>query len=197
MKTYSQEDILQFLNKMAQEGRMPENTASAQKAAVSKIFKALDEKELPEGVDVDELIRRFQIKAKTELQSDSLRIYGTRFKSAFNGFLKWNMDPSNYKPKTRRGRPLKNPCHDVRPPLCKDTISQPMTSAGISSQLNAASLVKYPLITASIRGSLEIPEELSKSDIDRLLPLVTEIIKAHGRKTSPLSEKEENDHDNV
>lgn len=193
MNKCSQKDILEFLTKMAQQGTMPANTVNAQKAAVIKVLGVLDEKEqdeVTEDLDLEELIRRFQNKAKHELKGDSLRIYGTRFKSAFNAYFAWNRDPSNFKPKSKRGRPCKA-SSEKKTVSADNNTSKTLLAPMMSSHVNANLLVKYPLITDTIRGSLEIPETLSESDIDRLIPLVTGIIKAHRKSDFLLNEPKE------
>ncbi len=194
MTKFTQNDILKFLNSMSKQSKMPLNTVNTQKAAVIKVSGVLDENErnnLTEDLNIEDLLRRFETKSKHELSGDSLRTYSARFKSAFHGFLAWNKDPSNYKPKSRRGRPVKPSSDKAKIVSTDSNTSQASLSPSLSSQINANLLVKYPLITNTIRGSLELPEKLSKSESDRLIPLVVEIIKAHSKDDSILNKAEE------
>lgn len=187
MESFKEEDILEFLDKMGRDHYSPWSTVNAQKAAVTKVLSALSKEErqnISSNLDIPSLIARFETKAKSELNSDSLRTYAGRFKRAYEGFIKWSTNPSGYQPKTRKRK-------KANPKTIPEFFSDPNTETTTTEhQPNNDSLVKYPIVTETIRGSIEIPEKLSDADIERIIPLITQIVSSHRSEISKQDSKE-------
>jgi len=168
--TIAKAHIIEFLDKMIKDGHMEKNTANARKAAVVKVCTVLDELELHEDLDLNSFLERFQLKAKADLRSESLKSYSARFRTAFNEYIAWSKNPAGYKPdKRKRGRPQNS--------VKKSPVRK--TSGSLGLETNPNKLVKYPLVTKRGLGSIEIPLQLSEAEVSKLIALTEQLFKSH------------------
>jgi hypothetical protein len=95
----SQEDLVAFLDYLADKGLMNMQTASGRKAAVRTLFGALDPAETADvtTLNLDEVAMRFMNKRGGEFKPDSVKVYKSRVASAIEDFKKYRADPLNFK----------------------------------------------------------------------------------------------------
>lgn len=96
---YSLEHLAEFLDIAASQGLLNRATAQSRKVAASKVLGVLDEAQQADlrDVNVDEALKRFGNLERGNLKPESLRIYGTRTRSALRDFIAWVDDPVNFK----------------------------------------------------------------------------------------------------
>src|SRR2546421_13060982 len=104
MDKTSGQDLVDFLDYASDKGLMEANTAASSKTAVQKVLGM--EGDLSQidvaSLDLDQLLRRFETKFKSDFTPGSLNTYGSRVRGAVANFLAWSHDPAGWKP-SRRG----------------------------------------------------------------------------------------------
>jgi len=100
MTGYSKENLVQFLNFMAEKGLMKDSTVSSRKVAVNKVFSVLEETELSDlrKLNIDDVIQRFHNKNSMDVSPSTLRVYESRIKSSIKDFLNYKGNPSGFQP---------------------------------------------------------------------------------------------------
>lgn len=106
----SKTDLLKFLDNMGRKGMIPSNTASARKAAANKVLALLSEEEAQDVtvLDVDETIRRFGNRFRSEYTPESLQSYASRLRSSIDDFKRHCDDPLSFKPGIAKRLPRKS-----------------------------------------------------------------------------------------
>lgn len=97
--SYSESELMDFLDYLSSKGLLGSSTASGRKAAALKILSALDPAEKTDlrNIDRDQTFQRFSNKFGKEFTPDSLTTYKSRFNAALNDFFKYQENPSGFK----------------------------------------------------------------------------------------------------
>lgn len=96
----TRQDFLSFLDWMSEKGLMAKGTASARKAAASKVFGILSEDEAQDVtlLNVDDVMRRFTNLEGRSYTPGSLTTYLSRVRSALDDFKLYLDKPLNFRP---------------------------------------------------------------------------------------------------
>lgn len=99
----SRANLLEFLDYLADKGLMAKSTASARRAAASKVLGILSEEEASDVtlLDLDEVMSRFQNLEGKGYTPGSLATYRGRIKSAVDDFDRYVNNPLGFKPNVR------------------------------------------------------------------------------------------------
>jgi len=97
------DELLKFLVNAGQKGWIKHNTASSLKGTCERVFGTLDPEERVDvaKIDVDAVLGRFANK-NSNVSSQSLRVYGSRIRSAVKLFTEAKANPTGWKPPTGR-----------------------------------------------------------------------------------------------
>lgn len=100
---YSRDELLKFLDFMAEKGLMKKTTASSRKAAANTLMSILEPSESSDvrNIDLDDLLMRFGNMKGAQFKPDSLSVYKSRLGSAINDFVRWRSNPAAFKPSTK------------------------------------------------------------------------------------------------
>lgn len=145
---FSEQDLLDFIDKMSEKHQIAHNTTSSRRLAVSKVLECLsreEKKELNENLDLTNLFNRF--KEKSSLAQASKDIYESRFKTVFKNYVKWTKDP-DFIPRSRQVK-------------AKDSANLNKGSINLSSQ-SALCDFNIPIPFSNISGLLRLPSKLSR-----------------------------------
>jgi hypothetical protein len=96
----SRKGLMEFLDYLANKGLMAGNTAMARKAAANKVLSVLSNEEAADvtGVDLNDVMRRFQNLEGRNYTPGSLTTYQSRTKSALDDFTAYLANPLSFRP---------------------------------------------------------------------------------------------------
>jgi hypothetical protein len=165
-------DLVDFLDYAADKGLMEANTAASQKTAVQKVI-GMDG-DLAEidvaALDLEQQLRRFGTKFKSEFTPGSLNTYGSRVRSAVANFLAWNQDPAGWKPSRRAPRAgstngKSKGQQDGRKPATDD---EEMKGPPLPGEPKGR-LIDYPFpLRDGLRIRLALPEDIKRAEVRRI-----------------------------
>jgi hypothetical protein len=98
-KELSKNNLLTFLDFVAEKGLMNPKTASGYKKASNVVLQILDEKEATDlsKLNLDELFLRHRNLAARRILPTTLKSYEIRTRAAVNAFIEYSKDPSSWK----------------------------------------------------------------------------------------------------
>lgn len=100
-KTYSKQELMEFLNYIGEKDLVKYQTVRGWRAAASKLLSDLSEAEEADirTVDVELAVHRTANGSSNTISPSSLKTYQQRVRIAIEEFTKWRQDPANYKPR--------------------------------------------------------------------------------------------------
>ncbi len=176
------DELLQFLVTSGQKGWIKPNTAAGLKGACERVLATLDPEEKIDvaKIDVDAALQRFANK-NTSVSPQSLRVYGSRIRSAVKYFTEAKANPTGWKPPTGRSARASS---NAKTPDGKTTTRRPKGAstehvaehravAGSSSREPPAVLdggLSYPFpLRADVTITISnIPRDLRPTEVDRI-----------------------------
>ncbi|MGH7718267.1 MAG: hypothetical protein ACREON_05415 [Gemmatimonadaceae bacterium] len=188
---YSIDDLLGFLEHVADRGLMPTATARSLAVATRNVFGVLNDDERGDvrTLDLDAVIRRFQNKRARDFTPDSLKEYERRVRRAVQSFTAWRDDPANFRPKTRvtaagrrrstsgvpAGQAVSEPEPSGESPIAP---GQDATEGGYQTA--------FPLRANHVVTLSNVPTDLSAAEADRLAQFVRMLVTEQPRLRSRL-----------
>ena len=107
-KHFTEAELVSFLDYAANKGLLNRNTAQGRRVATLKVLQALDDHEKTDlrTIDREATFSRFVNRFGKEFNPASLQVYRSRFNSALSDFLRYQEDPTSFKPSpaTRQAR---------------------------------------------------------------------------------------------
>jgi hypothetical protein len=105
-KPMSRDELLRFLDYMADKGLMKRATVQSRKAAVNTLLSILTDEEAADlqGLDIDHLIGRFHNIKGDEFKPASLRVYKSRLNSVVDDYTRYRREPLTFKPQSSGSR---------------------------------------------------------------------------------------------
>jgi hypothetical protein len=167
----SREELLKFLGNMGRKGMIPANTASARKAAVNKVLSMLNDEEAQDvtSIDVDETIRRFGNRYRSEYTPESLQSYASRLRSSVDDFKRHCDDPLNFKPgMTKR---------ILRKPRDGGSSSREIVRASTESPAHSRPVAAVQILPITVRPDLVVqiaglPHDLTQAEAQRIANII-------------------------
>lgn len=169
------DELLKFLVTASQKGWIKPNTAASLKGACERVLGVLDPEEKVDvaKIDVDAVLRRFANK-NSDVSPQSLRVYGSRIRSAVKHFTESKANPTGWKPPTGRsarasskgkgteGKTEKNPR--------KTTKTKPTGGSSNEAPAVLDRGLSYPFpLRADVTITISnIPRDLRASEVDRI-----------------------------
>ena len=104
-KGLTRDNLLSFLDFVAEKGLMKPKTASGYRKACNVVLKILDEAESADlsQIDLEAIFQRHRNLAAGRIMPATLKTYEVRTRAAINAFIEYTKDPSSWSPgiKTR------------------------------------------------------------------------------------------------
>lgn len=106
----SRDNLINFLDFVAEKGLMKSQTALGYKKACNIILGILDETEAADlsKINLEKVILRHRNKAAGRILPATLKAYEARTRAAIGGFIEYTKDPSSWKPAVQQ-RPSRAP----------------------------------------------------------------------------------------
>lgn len=162
-------DLVDFLDYAADKALMEPNTAASMKTAVQKVL-GMDGDLAQIDVatlDIDEQLRRFDIRFKSKFTPGSLNTYGSRVRSAVASFLAWSEDPAGWKP-YRRGPRAGTNGKKPQPQEGKKA-SEVVDLPPVPGAEPKGRLIDYPFpLRDGLRIRLFLPEDIKRAEVRRI-----------------------------
>lgn len=172
-KDYSERAFLRFLDYLSNKHLMKPATVRARKAAVKKMLDVLDssEKEDLSELDIDRLYDQFINKHGMDLTPESQKVYKSRFTSAYNDFLTYTGNPTDFKPSVSKREPAAQPSQKR-----EKSSKKPRIETGIE-QTAAASRPGTVVFPVPIRPELtvelrNIPADLTAAEAEKISAVI-------------------------
>jgi len=176
----SRQGLMAFLDYLANKGLMSKNTAMSRKAAANKVLGILSEEESVDvvGIDLEEIMLRFQNLKGQSYAPGSLNAYKSRIKSALDDFEAYLSNPLGFKPNIQtRERKLSA----IETGASNQTSDAQNSSAAQSNRSVAARHASIDIVPIPIRSDLTIhiqglPFDLSKSEAQKISNVVLAMV---------------------
>ncbi len=100
----SRDNLIAFLDFVAEKGLMKRQTAMAYRKACNVILKILDESEVNDlsKINLEAVFRRHRNLAASRILPATLTSYEARTRAAIDGFIEYVKDPSSWKPSVQQ-----------------------------------------------------------------------------------------------
>jgi hypothetical protein len=176
MSNRSREAAIEFLDYVAQKGLMARATASARKAALSKVLGILSEEEAGDvtQLDIDELMTRFMHLQGKGYTPQSLVTYKSRVRSALDDFASYVDNPLAFKPsvqaRERKASPAKTPGDGSTRAADRSSDVQPRPVASAGPM--ASSILPIPIradLTVHVQG---LPFDLTETEARKIANVI-------------------------
>lgn len=145
-QTANFEELQNFLSYLSNKGLMKEQTVVSRKAAVNKVFDALDEEDRLNvlAVDLDDVMNRFVNKMGSNYSPGTLQNYKSRLRATLEDFASYQSDPMSFKPSIQQ--------RASRKPKPSPGIITPNSEAGTVSNSTSTNpqLIEVPPPSANI-----------------------------------------------
>jgi hypothetical protein len=169
------EGLIEFINWAVAKGYSPAPSAANQKAATRFFFTTLEGEDVDlsqidvQNVDVDDLFRRFDLKARGKLKAESISSYKSRVVRAiesYRRFLESGTPPTHRQSKRRKEKPGKT-----------ETPEKPNGNGHAHPAMPTALTLDYPFpLRAGGVANLRLPRQLEKEDADRLAAFIRTLV---------------------
>ena len=171
--------LLAFITYLIEKNEMVAATASALRTGCAKVLSIEDD---PADVDlrtadVDDIVRRFRNRWRSEIKEKSLDQYDQRFRQAVTMYRKWLDNDPDWRPKHR---PASGP--SASPKKSEDTATighrgsgKPSSDKGsvVHEAPTPPGMVTYPIvIRPGVKGTIMLPENLTKKEAQRVATFV-------------------------
>jgi hypothetical protein len=170
-----QNDLLAFLDYLADKGLMNATTASSRKGAVKTLFSVLDAAETADvtTLKLDEVAMRFANKRGGDFKPESVKVYKSRVVSAIEDFKNYRANPLNFKvgltPKPSGSRAEK-PSQDKEP--SQDNQSPPAHQPREPFVSPSEIVFPIPIRPNTIVKIVGLPSDLTPQEATRIANVI-------------------------
>ena len=185
--SYSEVELLAFIDYLSSKSLLSSSTASGRKAAVLKILAALDPEEKTDlrSLDVEQAFQRFSNKFGKEFTPQSLITYKSRFNSALSDFFKYHENLAGFKTGVTKKQPKENGSESKassKKSSVKDTGS---TLAHPPPAEPKSYVLQIPISNGTLVEIRNLPMDLSATDAAKIAAVIT----AHAPATTTQDKK--------
>jgi hypothetical protein len=152
--------LVDHWKRAADKGVMNRNTAAGMRAACAQVLSILEKWESVNvrGIDVEDLLVRFQTLKKKDFKPAVLETYKRRFRQAHASYLAYLDDPGSWKPRTLERTGDKT-----------DSDRQLAATHSLRHEIPLAGLVEYPFpLRDGLTARLVLPRDMNMSEVKRL-----------------------------
>jgi hypothetical protein len=175
MPDFSKDSFFKFLDYAAEKNLVKSKTASGWRSASSKLMEDLSDAENADvrKIDIDLAVHRAVNRDSVSVSPTSLKTYQQRVSIAIAEFIKFQGDPSGYKPRGMNGQPRIQPNGErtIRRRQNSPKVSTPPTSSDKpekeSVYIASGLTLSYPL-RSDFLAQVVIPRDLTTVEARRL-----------------------------
>lgn len=167
--------LVQHWNWTARKGLMNKNTAGALRAACTQVLSVDDNWETLDvrTLDVEDLLRRFEILRKQDFTPQSLAAYKSRFRKAAESYLDYLDNPSAWRPEVKERRPRHKP--DAPQPR-RRVAAGDVTTLAPETRPEDAGMITYPFpVRQGVVARISLPRDLKTAEARRLASFIESI----------------------
>lgn len=178
--------LVAFLDFAMQKGYVKVATGQALKTAVKEVLSATEgegwESVDLSGLDVHDVLRRFETLRAMKYSSGSLATYKGRFQRSLSMFSEFRESPAAWRPTVKqrtRSTPTSDKAVGTPAPVGKarpDRHASPASSSSESSTTHRATIITYPFpIRDGVLASIELPADLTGREARRLAAFIESV----------------------
>ena len=178
------DELIAFLDYLADKGLMKEQTVAPRKAAANKVFEALSDEDRANvlAVNLSEAMTRFINKSGNSYSPGSLQTYQSRLKSTLDDFRAYKENPMGFRPSvstrsTKKSSEGKPPNSGDAPLSAPGPAGPPTAGHGALSGITA-DILPIPLrvdLTVRIQG---LPFDLSEAEANKIATIIRAYVSA-------------------
>jgi hypothetical protein len=165
--------LYKFFDIAIKRGDLAQASGVALRTGCRKVLDIEDNDQLDlRTLDQEDLLRRFHVKSKVDLNDKSRATYEARFRRAVDMYLKYLDGDPSWKPPPQRatssksgstGKPSTPKSPDVPPPNANTDPSPPPLG-----------MIEFPIpLRPGVQGKLVLPENLTQKEAKRVVAVVT------------------------
>jgi hypothetical protein len=185
----SQNDLIAFLDFLADKGLMNATTAASRKASIRTLFSVLDASETADvtALNLDDVARRFLNKRSGDFKPESVKVYKSRIASSIADFKKYRVDPLNFKvaftpkPSGKAEKPSSQIKEQVSGNQSSPAHQQPMAAFVSPSEI----VFPIPIRPNTIVKIVGLPSDLTKQEAARIANVIHALANVDETKTAP------------
>ena len=191
--------LLEFLDYVVAKGYGPSTAAGPQKSAVRQVLTITEGEDFGDydvkGGDVDDLLQRFEVRARGELKAESIHAYRSRFMRAVKSYRRFleTGTPPRYRQSSRR----RSPDAGTRRRTSGSASSSPPPSAQAPSQAPAQQserMVDYPFpLRSGALANFRLPVHLDRGDAERMASFLKALVSDQPKQLPPGDPEKPND----
>ena len=173
-KTYTEADLIGFIDYLAKKNLMKGATAQSRKIAALKVLSALDDHEKLDlrNVDRDHAYQRFVNKLGNDFTPGSLLTYRSRFNSALDDFIHYQADPGTFKSGSKQRRSHKSKESANLPKKKAGKAVKPRGEVDIPPPTSNSFDCKIPLRDGVVVQIHNLPNDLTVAEALRISSIV-------------------------
>lgn len=179
--------LLEFLDYVVAKGYGPATAAGPQKSAVRQVMTVTEGDDFGSfdirGGDVEDVLRRFEVRARGDLKTESIHSYKSRFMRAVDSYRKFleTGTPPRYRQTSRRSMTVSGGTKRTRSAAPSPTPAAPTPSAGASSQ--GERMVDYPFpLKSGALANFRLPVNLDRADAERMAHFLRALVSDHPKQ---------------
>ncbi len=170
--------LYKFLDLAMKRGDIPQPTGVALRVGSKKVVDIDGDDQLDlRNLDQDDLLRRFHIKSKVDLNDKSRATYEGRFRKAVSMYLKYLDNDPTWKPKPRAStsKTTSRAKMSAPTPSVDDTPDTTDTSAVTPPATSPGpGMIEFPIpLRPGVQGKLILPDDLTKREAERVVKVVS------------------------
>ncbi len=175
--SYSEVELLSFIDYLSSKSLLPSSTASGRKAAVLKILAALDSEEKTDlrNLDIEQTFQRFSNKFGKEFTPQSLITYKSRFNSALSDFFKYHENLAGFKTGATKKQPKENGSETKASSKKSSAKASRAPLAPPPPAESPSYVLQIPISNGTLVEIRNLPMDLTEADATK----IAAVIKAH------------------
>lgn len=158
-----------FLDIAIKRGDIGHSTGIALRSASKKVLDLEEDHDLElRSLDQEDLLRRFHIKSKVDLNDQSRARYESRFRRAVEMYLKYLANDPSWKP-----APSKSHVSTQRATTSRPTAA-PTAPSNATATHPLPRMIEFPIpLRPGVQGKLVLPDDLTKKEAERVVRVVS------------------------
>ncbi|MBV9160896.1 MAG: hypothetical protein JO281_04910 [Pseudonocardiales bacterium] len=169
--------LYKFFDVAIKRGDIGQSTGIALRSASKKVLDLEEDHDLDlRTLDREDLLRRFHVKSKIDLNDQSRATYESRFRRAVEMYLKYLADDPNWKPTPSKSRPATSRAATSKPaaaPAADVRETPPIPNNGTVTPPSPG-MIEFPIpLRPGVQGKLILPDDLTKKEAERVVKVVS------------------------
>lgn len=170
--------LYKFFDVAIKRGDIGQSTGIALRGASKKVLDLEEDHDLDlRTLDQEDLLRRFHVKSKIDLNDQSRATYESRFRRAVEMYLKYLADDASWKPapsKSRASTPRATTSKPAAAEPAAEAKETPPTPHNGTVTPPPPGMIEFPIpLRPGVQGKLILPDDLTKKEAERVVKVVS------------------------